>query len=118
MGPDSRSHRTLCPNALQHRRGGLHPTQTVVKTSGEDNEDNRDEPGAAEVANGATDATMVKPSDRIEIDKTDNANRNETLVMVSADHETVETPDDARGATIAIATEMDPLDATQRTQHP
>ena len=87
---------------------------------GEEHEDNQDEPGAAEVATGATlrDATMVKPPDRIEIDKTDETNTNETLVLVSTDHVTVGTPDDARGATIADTTEMDPLDATQRTRYP
>ena len=94
--------------------------QTVVQVIGEEHEDTQDEPGAVEVATGATirDATMVKPPDRIEIDKTDETNTNGTLVLVSTDHVTVGTPDDARGATIADTTEMDPLDVTQRTRYP
>ena len=60
---------------------------------------------------------MVKPTDQSKIVETDNVNRNETLVMMRSDHETVVTQGDARGATIAIAVAMDPMDVTRQTQY-
>ena len=90
---------------------------------GEDHDNTQDEPGAVEKATGTIrDDTMVKPSELIVSDRTDEISMTETIGLVSTHHATDGSPDgildDTRGATIADTTEMGPLDATQRTRYP
>jgi hypothetical protein len=92
--------------------------------NGEDHDNNnQDEPGemVVEKATGTIhDDTMVKPLEMIVSDRTDAINIPETGGTMSSHHATDGKPDgtldDDRGATIADAIEMDPLDATQRTR--
>ena len=125
MAPDSRSHRTRCPTALQLRRGrlGVNPTDRTIAivAHGEVAEVHRHEPGAkVAMATGATDNlhnTTVRPNDRTKIVETDELNKNETLVMMSSHHETDETQGHDREVVIAIAVAMDPMDVTRQTRY-
>ena len=89
--------------------------------TGEGHDKTQDEPGEVAKATGTIHAdTMVKPLELIVSDRTDAINMPETGGRMSSHHATDGRPDgtldDDRGATIADATEMGPLDATQRTR--